>query len=185
MNFGDIFGQMFRDATGMPTKVSTYNVRLGIYDEISSGVSQVEDNSISYLEESHNVDWMLNGASRLKLEGDFTKGLITTGDYVYSVAQLDSERKQILDDFVSTTDLYFVTAHRNRLYSIKRKHQRDAYISNMSFDSWFDMEEAREIANLAALQIRTSDEYVDAKKIAEIRDRYMRARHEKRMRRGR
>jgi hypothetical protein len=55
----------------------------------------------------------------------------------------------------------------------------------MSFDSWFDMEEAREIANLASLQIRCSDEYVDAKRIAEIRDRYMRARHEKRIRRGR
>ena len=185
MNFGDIFGQMFRDATGMPTKVSSYNIRLGIYDEISSSVSQVEDSSISYLEESRDIDWVLNGANRLKLEGDLAKRLITAEDYVYSLTQLDSERKQILDDFVSTTDLYFVTAYRNRLYSIKRKHQRDMYISSMSFDSWFDMEEAREIANLAALQIRSSDEYVDAKKISEIRDRYLCARHEKRIRMGR
>ncbi|MBR3210260.1 MAG: hypothetical protein IKF82_08390 [Bacilli bacterium] len=180
MNFGDILGQVFRDATGMPTKVSSYNVRLGVYDEISSSVSQVEDSSISYLNETHDIDWMLNSASRLKLEGDLARGLITSDDYVYSLTQLDSEQKQILDDFVSTTDLYFVTAYRNKLNSIRRKHSRDEYISLMGFDSWFDMEEARELANLASLQIRTSDKYIDAQKIAEIRDRYMRARHEKR-----
>lgn len=182
MNFGDILGQVFRDATGMPTKVTTYNAQIGVYNEISSNISEIESSSISYFEETNNFDWRLNKAKALKLESDLTRGSITPDDYVSSLDQLEIERKQILDNFVSTTDLYFVTAYRKRLYSIKSRHMRDAYIGVMQFDSWFDMEEARELAKLASLQIQTDDRYIDAKKIAEIRDKYMYERH---IRRGR
>lgn len=182
MDFNDILGQVFRDAIGMPTKVSSYNVKLELYDEISNSISEVESSSTTYLEETHDINWILNGVSRLKLESDLANGLITLTDYATFLNQLDIERKSILDDFVSTTDLYFVIAYRNRLNSIKERHLRDGYITLMRFDTWFDMEEARELANLASLQIRTSDKYIDAKRIAEIRDKYM---LERKMRRGR
>lgn len=181
MIFADIFGQVFRDSTGMPTKVSTYNVRLIIYEGISNDISEIEKSSIEYLNNSDNIDWRLNDAKRIKLYADFVNGFITAKDYSLLLDDLDYEKKQIFNDFVSSTDFYFVNAYRNKLYSEKKKHIRDSYISLMKFDTWFDMEEARELADLATLQIRTSDKYVDAKRIAEIRDKYM---IEKKMRRG-
>ena len=182
MNFRDIFGQAFRDSTGMPTKVSSYNNKIKVYDEISSDISHVEDSSVEYLDESGNIDWKLVNAKKIRLEHDLVKGTISTNDYVLLLNNLDSERKLLLDDFISSTDLYFISAYRNRLISIKERYISDSYISLMQFDTWFDMEEAREIANLAALQIRSSVKYIDAKKVAEIRNRYVCDKH---MRRGR
>lgn len=182
MNFLDIFGQVLRDSIGMPTKVSSYNNRIKVYDEISSDISYVENSSVEYLDESGNIDWKLVEAKKIKLEYDLANGAISANDYVLLLNNLDVERKQLLDDFISFTDLYFITAYRNRLNSIKERYSRDSYISLMKFETWFDMEEARELANLASLQIKSSDKYIDAKKIAEIRDKYIYDRH---MRRGR
>lgn len=181
MNLGDIIGQIFRDSTGMPTKVSSYNVKIGVYDGISSDVTEVENNSIKYLEESRNIDWLINQAQMLKLSSDVSSGIVSPADYALLFDDLEKQKRQILNDFVSSTDLYFITAYRGKLYSVKKRNMRDQYISLMKFDSWFDMEEARELANLAALQIRSSDKYIDAKKIAEIRNKYIMDRH---MRRG-
>ncbi len=182
MNFGDIIGQVFRDYTGMPPKVNSYNNRISVYQEISDNVSNVENSSIKYLNEIGFIDWKLVDAKRIKLDSDLSRGLISPQDYVLMLNDLELERKQVLNDFVSSTDQYFVTAYRNRLYTIKSQNSRNEYIRLMNFDTWFEMEEAREIADYAALQIRSSDKYIDAKKIAEIREKYLRERH---MRRGR
>lgn len=182
MNFGDIIGQVFRDYTGMPPKVNSYNNRISVYQEISDNVSNVETNSIKYLNEIGFIDWKIIDAKRIKLDSDLSRGLISPQDYVLMLNDLELERKQVLNDFVSSTDQYFVTAYKNRLYTIKSQNSRNEYIRLMNFDTWFEMEEAREIADYAALQIRSSDKYIDAKKIAEIREKYLRERH---MRRGR
>lgn len=182
MRFRDMIGQSFRDATGMPPKVSSYNSKLKLYDEISGDVDEVRNGTIKYFEEIQNIDWRLIEARRIKLEADVRNGKITPQQYAYMATKLDEEVEMVLDNFISSSDDYFVTAYRNRLYSIKKRHVRDPYIAPMEFDTWFQMKEAKELAELAALQIRCSDEYVDAKKIAEISERYKRERH---LRRGR
>lgn len=182
MNFGDIFGQLIRDYTGMPPKVSGYNSRIEVYQEISDNVTYIEDGSIKYFEEIGFIDWDIIQAKKIKLDAELASGLISSRDYVFQNNNLELERRNVLNNFISSTDCYFVTAYRNRLYSIKKRHSKNEFIKIMNFDTWFDMEEAREIANYAALKIRSSDEYVDAKKIAEIREKYLRERH---LRRGR
>lgn len=182
MNFRDILGQIVRDYTGMPTKLEVYNFRLRIYDEISKDISEVEDRSVDYLDVSSDIDWKLNYAKKVKLDADVSTGTISPRDYAILLDNIDVERKNLLNDFISHTDLYFVTIYRDKLYSAKKKNIKDPYISLMNFDTWFDMEEARELANLAALQIRSSDRYVDAERIAEIRNKYLYERH---IRRGR
>lgn len=182
MNFGNIFGQIFRDYTGMPTKVSSYNNKLKIYDQISCDISEIEQKAIEYLDVSGDFDWKLNEAKRLKLNYDLSHDVVSPSDYALAIKDLEFEKRYILDAFISSTDLYFITVYRNKLNFVKSRNTRDAYISLMNFDTWFDMEEARELAELAALQIRSSDEYVDAKRIAEIRDKFMYERH---LRRGR
>ena len=182
MNFGDIIGQVFRDYTGMSPKVTSYNNLISIYHEISDNVNNIEANSIKYLDEIGFIDWKLIDAKKIKINSDLSRRLISPQDYVLMINDLEFERKQVLNDFVSSTNQYFVTAYRNRLYTIKNQNPRNEYIKLMSFDTWFDMEEASEISNYASLQIKSSDKYIDAKKIAEIREKYLRERH---MRRGR
>ena len=160
MNFGDIIGQIFRDSTGMPTKLSSYNIKLEVYEEISDDITSIEEASMNYLNEINNIDWKLNDANRIKLYSDYVTGLISNDEYVLLLNNLDIEKKQILNNFVRSTNLYFVTAYRNRLYTIKNQNCRNEYIKIMNFDSWFDMEEARELANLASLQIKSSDKYI-------------------------
>ncbi len=182
MRFRDMVGQSFRDATGMPPKVSVYNSRLKVYDGISDDVSEVENLTIQYFRETSNIDCNMVNAKRIKFDSDLQRGLISINDYVEALNLLDQEREIVINDFVSSSSDYFIAAYRNKLYSVKKRYSRDPYISPMEFDTWFHMKEARELAKLAALQIRSSDEYVDAKKIAEISERYKRDRH---LRRGR
>ena len=113
----------------------------------------LQNNSIKYLEESRNIDWLINQAQMLKLSSDVSSGIVSSADYALLFDDLEKQKRQILNDFVSSTDLYFITAYRGKLYSVKKRNMRDQYISLMKFDSWFDMEEARELANLAALPV--------------------------------
>ena len=182
MKLSIILGQMFRDYSGMPTKVTGYNNRLNVYEEIISNVSEIEKNSIEYLNNSNDIDWRTNQAKSMKLNFDVSNGKILPEEYALLLKEIDMERRQLVDAFVSNTDLYFVIAYIERLNSIKTRYVYDRYISLMKFDDWFDMEEAREIAEFAVLQIKTDEKYIDAKKIAEIREKYL---HERFLRRGR
>lgn len=181
MAISDWIGQAFRDYTGMPPKVSSYNSKIKIYDEIKDDIDNIERSTIDYFNETCFVDWKIIEAKEIKLEEDLKKGLVLPLDYPGLFQSLIEEKDYVLDDFISNTDKYFVIAYKNRLYSIKNRHDSDPYIRPMEFDSWFSMKEARELAKLAALQVRSSDKYIDAKKIAEISERYKRDRH---MRKG-
>ena len=74
MNFGDIIGQVFRDYTGMPTKISSYNIKLNLYEEISDDITSIEEASMNYLNEINNIDWKLNDDNINKLYSDYVTG---------------------------------------------------------------------------------------------------------------
>lgn len=177
MAISDWIGQAFRDYTGMPPKVSSYDNKIKIYDEIKDDIDNIEKSTIDYFNEICFVDWKIIEAKEIKLEADLKKGLVLPLDYPRLFQALAYERDYVLDDFISNTDKYFVIAYKNRLYSIKNRNGSDPYIEPMEFDDWFSLKEARELAKLAALQIRSSDKYIDAKKIAEISQKYKRDRH--------
>ncbi len=182
MNFKNILGQVFRESTGMPPKVRVYNGKLDTYKEIISCVSTIEDSTIKYFNESSYYEWKLIEADFLRLEYDLKHNTITTAQYVTLLKAIEDRKNIVLSDFIDLTDAYFVAAYRNRLGTIKERNSKDPYISAMAFNLWVEMKNSREIAELAVTQIETSDDYVDSKRIAEIRDRYLRDRH---LRRGR
>ena len=182
MNFKNIIGQVFRESTGMPPKVCIYNSKLDTYKEIISCVSTIEDNVIKYFNENYYYDWKLLETEFIKLESDLAGRIITTSQYITMAKNIEDRKDVVLSDFIDSTAEYFVTVYRNRLQTIKERNSKDPYISFMAFKLWMEMKSSKEIAELAVVQIETSDDYVDSKKIAEIRDRYLRDRH---LRRGR
>ena len=182
LNFKNLIGGLFRDSTGMPQKVNIYKSRIKVYDEISYDVDKIEEMTINYFEETSLFDWKILEAEVIRLEGELKNGLISPYDYSNKCFEISEKKEEFLNSFISDSNEYFITAYKNRLYSIKNRYNNDSYISLMDFNSWFELKEARELAKLASLQIKSSDDYVDSLKIAEICERYRRNNH---MRKGR
>ena len=82
-----------------------------------------------------------------------------------------------MSDFIDNTDLYFVSVFINKLKDIKKRNKKDSFIQTMNFDSWEEMLFALELSKKIIIFIENSDDYADAKKIAEVRDKYLYERH--------
>ena len=146
MNFGNIFGQWFRDTTGMPSKAETYDVRLSPYRDIVESINSLRESTIKYFEESHNSAWGIIQAQKMLLEGQLVNGILSPTDYDRQMSILHMEEEKVFANFIETSDEYFVLGYKRRLATIKSRHKRDQYIGSMDFDTWHGMVSALEVA---------------------------------------
>lgn len=185
MIFGGAIDDAFRNMTGMPSRLSTFDIRLLPYREIVECITSLKDNVIKYFEESHYSDWCINQLNKELLHAQVINGVLSVEEYDRQHCILFQKDDEIISNFIENSSEYFVVGYKSRLNTIKKRNKHDRYIDSMDFDSWNGMLAALELSKIIISTTENSDEYVDAKKIAEIRDRYLRARHEKRIRRGR
>ncbi len=182
MNFGNIFGQWFRDATGMPSKASTYDVRLSPYRDIVECITELKENVIKYFDEVHNSAWGVIQAQKMLLEGQLINGIISPADYDRQMSIIHIEEEKTIAKFIETSDEYFVVGYKRRLTTIKNRHKRDQYIGSMDFDSWSGMTSALEVARTVVAIVENDADYIDSKRVAAISDKFKYERH---IRRGR
>ena len=177
MKLSNYLEQLIRDLMGMPTMISTYNIKLKPYKEIIECINNIMNNTIDYFETTNYYEWQSYIANVDKIKYQMLTGIISVDDYTSLLSASEFEKNKIMSDFIDNTDLYFVSVFINKLKDIKKRNKKDSFIQTMNFDSWEEMLFALELSKKIIIFIENSDDYADAKKIAEVRDKYLYERH--------
>ena len=155
-----------RRTTGMQTEYETLENRAKRFDEVRDGVSKMRTHIVGELgkgKDDRGLEWLSIQASRKQVDADLEKGILTPPEYAsWQQKFTDMENKLIAsynDDSASGDK---ADADLEALRVSEEKARKDAKMQG-STGSWSDLQDLKSTANAKALEIRTSENYNDAR----------------------
>lgn len=173
-----MFGSMFRNKIGAPSKKELLDNHVNIYEKIINIKNDMESLAYEDFKSTNNSDWFLLQAKEKRINNCFANGEISEECYLKYINEYREKMKRLISYYIDGQDEnseYGLL--RNTLKRLKKENIHLLNIDKMKFDLWVQIEISAELAQLTISQIINSNEYSRAKKNDEIITNYQIRRH--------